>query len=697
MSPEQKKIIRERLKYTPFYWLSGIAIVFGTFFCGSSLRRSAPLTSGSPVWAAAALAVIGACPIIIVVAQFLKTRNYEKNLNNMDAAQRLQLFLERRENAEQTASKQYRLLKRLHRSSFCVALLLFLTGALIPFLAGYCFPDSAFSVPLIFYSLLLLFAAMPRLDPLNHRSVDEHPSALKEEEYPALYKSLRAAANKMGYTGPITVYVTSDCNAGIVKTKKGCIVELGVLLWYIVTPEELTALFLHEFAHLQNPLIRNDKADAHMALLGGMEQRPFFPTLQKLFYSYSDNASVFERELFFLSVSLLVEEEADELMRREGDTETAASGLLKTGYYTYYEWMNGTVNTENPYQSEQTLRSFVKRNAECFVRTAMKNGEAWNRLIEAELPARNSTHPPLRDRLKKLGYDKPFIPDFTRRSGAFTEECENAIAYCSELIFTGLPQPFDEIQKQLYSDKVNLVDEWEAQGRPLEADSYADIDDALRSLTRSEEANELCRKAIEVLPTPAALYAHYALGLYLLHNFDPAGIPLVYKAAEGNSNFMENGFDAIGTFCCMMGLADELEEYRARSVTAEQKDLDFYSKMGGLRKKDMLSAERLPAELQNNLTAFFTQIDDGRLQCVSVIRKTISPEYFTSPVIVRFAPGVPDETKDEIMHKIFMHLDTCSDWMFSLYDYDDVVQAGKALIDSAVIYETPKRTQTGKR
>ena len=685
MDKEQNKAMRERLKYTLFYWLVGLLIVFGAFTCGVKLRESAAPSDGPGVWGIVGFVILCAAPLLFVLLQILKTRSYEKKLNEMDAAERVRFLLSHRENAEQTAAEKYRMLKRLHRGSTGTAVFLALSGAVIPFFAGFCFSDSAFYVPLI-YALWLLFAALPRLDPLNRRQDDVDPSALEEAEYPALYKSLRAAATKMGYSGEIRVCVTSDCNAGIVKTKRGCIVELGVLLWYVVTPEELTAIFLHEFAHLQNEYVRDGKADAHMAQLERIGRRPFFPFLQGLFYSWFDNASAFECELFLYSVSLLTETAADDLMRGEGDAKTAASGLLKTGYYPYYEWSNGTVNTENPYRSEEALRSFVRRNAECFLRTAEANCEKWNRLIEAELLSRSATHPLLRDRLKKLGFETPFVPDFTRPSGTFASECEKAIERCSELLFEHLPQPFGEMKKGLYDDALHIVESWEERGKPLDADTYADVDDALRSLCRTDEANELCSKALETLSGPAALYANYALGLFLLHDFDPAGLPLVYLAAEGNSNYMENGFEAIGSFCCMMGLSDELEEFRTRSVAAAQKDLDFYSKMQGLGKQDDLSVEHLPDALQNDLLTFFAGIDEGRLQSVSVIRKTISPEYFTSPVIVRFVPGVPDETKDEIMHRVFMHLDACSDWQFSLYDYDDVAHAGKAFIDGAAIY-----------
>ena len=35
-------------------------------------------------------------------------------------------------------------------------------------------------------------------------------------------------------------------------------------------------------------------------------------------------------------------------------------------------------------------------------------------------------------------------------------------------------------------------------------------------------------------------------------------------------------------------------------------------------------------------------------------------------------PDTDDDTRYKILHKAFNYLDTCSDWQFSLFDYDDV-------------------------
>ena len=108
MDKEQNKAMRERLKYTLFYWLVGLLIVFGAFTCGVKLRESAAPSDGPGVWGIVGFVILCAAPLLFVLLQILKTRSYEKKLNEMDAAERVRFLLAHRENAEQTAAEKYR-------------------------------------------------------------------------------------------------------------------------------------------------------------------------------------------------------------------------------------------------------------------------------------------------------------------------------------------------------------------------------------------------------------------------------------------------------------------------------------------------------------------------------------------------------------------------------------------------------------
>ena len=135
MNEEQKKTTRAFLKYTPFYWLMGLLIVFGALFCGIKLR-SAAISAGSLVLPIACLVFLCAVPPLFVLLQTLRTRSYEKKLREMDAAERVGFLLSHREHAEQTAAEKYRLLKRLRGGSTAAACLLTVCGAAVPFLTS---------------------------------------------------------------------------------------------------------------------------------------------------------------------------------------------------------------------------------------------------------------------------------------------------------------------------------------------------------------------------------------------------------------------------------------------------------------------------------------------------------------------------------------------------------------------------------
>ena len=57
---------------------------------------------------------------------------------------------------------------------------------------------------------------------------------------------------------------------------------------------------------------------------------------------------------------------------------------------------------------------------------------------------------------------------------------------------------------------------------------------------------------------------------------------------------------------------------------------------------------------------------------VYLVRKTATDTFFTSAFVIRFRAETPEEVRGQVLHKIFRYLDTCSDWQFSLFDYDDL-------------------------
>ena len=69
------------------------------------------------------------------------------------------------------------------------------------------------------------------------------------------------------------------------------------------------------------------------------------------------------------------------------------------------------------------------------------------------------------------------------------------------------------------------------------------------------------------------------------------------------------------------------------------------------------------------------------------MRKTITDSFFTSAFVIRFRSDTDQEVQEQVMHRIFRYLDTCSDWQFSLFDYRNVPKGLVERVPDSCVYQ----------
>ena len=207
-------------------------------------------------------------------------------------------------------------------------------------------------------------------------------------------------------------------------------------------------------------------------------------------------------------------------------------------------------------------------------------------------------------------------------------------------------------------------------------------------MSRTEEALALVERAIQELPPAASCFAYFTRGICRLYRYDPAGLEDLYFAVENNSNFIEEAMPVIGNFCCLTGNQKELDIFRQKAVLISQKDKDIYSQLGQLKKKDNLSPEKLPDGMLEELLGYISSADTaGVVDKVYLLRKTITEDFFTSAVVIRFLEDTEGDACDQLMHKVFSYLDTSTDWQFSLFDYEDVKNVKPERVENSCVYQ----------
>lgn len=629
-------------------------------------------------------------PVLCFIINLIARHKYVKNLNQKSVAENQQYWYSLREASENTIVEKLSVLRRIIRIQALYSILLAVCAIVAAFGVGVIRENGSYMGLLIFcYIILSGVVSRIRLKK-SETFLEEDKTYVSEKDYPFLYALAEKAAAAIGCAGKIKISVLDDFNAGAVKINDIISIQLGAILLNVLSEEEVYCVFLHEFSHIKEE-VQREKINNYYQYLSDVYDNTithFYAGITRHLFTFIDLYFDVEYKLYLYAASLVRENDADTAMALYGNREMAASALVKMKYYELYDWEKGTYDMPCSMESEEYDTESLQKEVQRFKEAVQSNGGRWNQLIDNEILARSATHPILKMRLETLGVGE--AKDLYPESDAlYTAECKKAMAYVSAIIAEQSQDSYKEYRKHHYIESKELVETWESNGRCVVAEEYGDVCDALRCLGRNREALALCEQAIASLDDAGACYAYFIKGSYLLHSYDDAGIDYVYKAIENNQNYIEEGLEVIGSFCCLTGQEDQLEIYRERAITiAEQGEI--YAEVSVLNKKDRLSAESLPEGMLEDILAYIIAENSEPIEKIYLIRKTITEDFFTSVFVIKMASDTEDDTRYKILHRTFNYLDTCSDWQFSLFDYEDVEKVKVEEVAGSCVWEKEK-------
>ena len=645
-------------------------------------RNDAWVTSGAK-WVCGMGYLIGivVLPLVSVLAAKLRMRRYQ----NMSVSEANQFVLSHREQAEQTAQRKLGQLRSLRLATHVYALVLFLLGLFLAVLSGYLYQSDTFSVPRVFGAAFLMAAAAQQIVLAPPKAfLEEIDGFLPEEDYPRLYHLAHRAAEETGWQGPVRLYMTPLSGASVGQIRGVLCLRLGALTVGMMTQEELYAIFLHEFTHEASENRQITRENDYYSFISQGRSPNGVSTLTSFYYCYSDNLYELTFELFRFAASISIETRSDEAMEKH--PEAAAASLLKLKYYDLYLWEGEARDDEPAWQAAIPPEHIMGDEMAGFLKALPWRREDWNAITKKEIRARNATHPTTWERIQALGFaglpEIGGLPD-----GDYGQECSRAIALLDGRIQENMTAYYDDSRRENYVEPLERVNAWEAAGCPVTAQGYADLVEDLRRLSRISDAERLCDRAIAELSPAAAGYAHFVRGTLRLHRYQEAGLEDLYTAIAGNSNYIDEGLNLIGTFCCMMGMQEELDAYRQKALELAQRQRDEFSQLDTLTRRDQLSQEHLPEGMLEGILSYIGGISQDAIEKIFLVRKTISERFFTSAFVIRFLPETSEETKQEVLHQIFRYLDTSTDWQFSLFDEADVPKGLVERVEKSCVFE----------
>lgn len=655
-----------------------------------SLRERLPGTL-RPLFAVLCFLFYGSA-LALVVMMLISVRRARSRFRSMNAQEIQSYLLSHLEDAERTSREKRDALTRIRKNTCRLAWAYALCGVLgMTALVQAATPESLAAITVgVLLTFALTFTAFSRVRfPMPKSVLDEDDAYVPEAEWPQLYAAVRRAAEQQGVCCPIRVALLPDEGVGIGRFGDTVSVQLGVTALSVCGERELDAILLHEFAHIANttPQSAALRQYADWLQVGGN------PILTRIFgfaYWALDAQFAMEWVLYGYASAVLSEQAADRAMSGCGDTEIAASALTKLAYGNLFEWESQGADFTPVFAEEEMPEHPLREEIDRLLAAIPVRRAAWNDLIDREIQARSATHPTTRSRLDALGVSGHPTPEVTD-TAAWRAECDRAVAFAERRLRGMYPAGQYRAQRETrYLAPKADVETWEAAGEPLNPAEYGDILDALRAIGRVHEAEEVCGRVIAELSENAAAGAYFTRGTIRLHRWDPDGIADVYRAMAANTNYVEEGLEVIGSFCCLTGRQEELDTYRTRALALAQRHMDVERHRNVLERGDTLSEEHLPEEALAGILACCREAGDA-VEAVYVVRKHITETEWVTPVVVKFRGGArhgaPGVRRAEVMHRFFRYLDTTDfDWEFSLFDYDSVRHVGVEHIPGSCLY-----------
>lgn len=664
-------------------WIAGAAMVYLAVVAGALLSRTLVLSTAG--WGLGLVCMF--LPTVMIGVNTFLDKRMTRRFDDMTAKEKQRLLLSQREDPEATAQELVCKLRGIRRAAVAYALALFAVSLAGAFLLGLKGSVPHSSALWWFPALGGAAAAMRvRLRKPTFAFTAEN-GYISEKEYPVLYAVAHRAEAAFGLTAPVHISLDASVNAGIARTGQSYSVNLGAVYLGLQSEAELYETMLHEFAHMAGERSPRETDYWNTRVAQSDRGRGVGGLLQTLLFQWPDRLYALRYALYEYASSLGEESRADEAMVQYGDAATAASCLLRLKYQELCAWE--VEGRDSPWLDtlEKKVRSLLEGRITAVRAAEQTRGSFYRELTRKEILSRSASHPTIQMRLEAMGCpDGELLP--RPENPAYDGEVEKAIAQETQWL---LEQNSAEDYAAQVEASRKIVADWEAAGRPVEMETYVDIQSELRNMGRLTEAMTLCDRAIAELPPAGAMVARYIRGCCRLHQWDDRGLEDIYAAMENNSNFIREGMDQIGIYCCLTGNQRELDRYREKALEYAQKEQDMYDEIGKLDKRDDLSRETLPPELEGKLKAFFASLPADQLEAVYLLHKQITPDFSCSPVILRFRPEVTPEQRDELMHRTFRFLDGVDDWQFSLFPYEDAAKIHPERLEGSLLYAPPAK------
>ncbi len=336
--------------------------------------------------------------------------------------------------------------------------------------------------------------------------------------------------------------------------KRENVLFIGVYLLMMLTPDELEAIYIHEFSHIYRKDTHvSNKINSAIArwsnILNNLQSRGIIAnTLLKRFAEHY----ITKMQFYYTADSKSRETLADKDAAETVGKEAYARASLKIEFIEYYFSLTSEKSNFDFRVLETPPENALDMLMESFVREFEQNKTKWKEQILKRISNKIETHPSYSERMAEVGVES-FDFDVSYKISALPETRKIIDDFNADWQ-KEMEEKWEEYTAS-YKKSKELV-----RGFEFSEDNEKNIEYAmaLEDLSRGEEALEIYGKILEKDKDHAP--AAFRSGLIYLSREDERGIEFVKAALEADSDFIDAGLQAISAFLNRNGLKDKKEE-----------------------------------------------------------------------------------------------------------------------------------------
>lgn len=492
-------------------------------------------------------------------------------------------------------------------------------------------------------------------------------TGLEPDLYPELFSAAKKAAKAVGYDGDdIQINVTGGVAVSAIEIDGGLRLLIGSQMASIVNEFELEAMMTAEIGLIRAGSVSVDagikKKFTHwqLAVSDGQTKLPNF--LLAIQYRLIESRLISELDAAAITDNA-TRVQAAVCFGIPSDYLNALAKLTLFGLYIKNPPKKGYFDDTKP------PRDMDERLFAGYIVFRDRYASRLDSVIRNTDEAGFDT--PLSEKIPQLSENGSYDLFTEPISRAYAAEAENLLKIGNDLVSEALSVGYNVARETQYLPAKEITDRYEAlisEGRKPDLFEMLRAAEAYTATGDTEKAEQLYDLILSGNPDESC--ACLEKGKLLLQRYDSEGIGYIDLAVKGNCFCADRAFTALSEYYRIIGEKKMSEVYSAKAAEYENSESARNDRIFAEGGPDSFVSPSQDRDAIPEICGKLKELADGYAEEIVIAAREYGGEIYNI-VFVKPLQSVPDNTKREFMHEIYLFLDS-RDENFYLIDSPSV-------------------------